>query len=142
MVGGVWLPKTSAPVEFLGFPRSVASLDREIQIIRLLLTQLAISPKSRAELHMENLVLRHQLDVLRRSAPKRLSLTNADRLVLAWLLGLWPQVVRSIHIVHPNTLVRWHRQGFKIYWRWKSRSRGGRPKVTAELRTLIRQMST
>ncbi len=113
-----------------------------IQIIRLLLSQLAICLKPRAELHLENLVLRHQLDVLRRSASKRLRLTNADRLVLTWLLGLWPQVVRSIRIVHPKTLVRWHRRGFKIYCRWKSRSRGGRPKVSTELRALIRQMST
>ena len=80
--------KTSVPAEFLGFPGTVASLDRMIQIIRLLHSQLAICLKPRTELHLENLVLRHQLDVLRRSAPKRLRLTNADRLVRAWLLGL------------------------------------------------------
>ncbi len=111
-----------------------------IQTLRLLLHQFAICLKSRAELHIENLVLHHQIEILRRSAPSRVHLTRGDRFLFTWLVRLWPKVSQSVRIVHPKTLVRWHRQGFRIYWRWKSRSRGGRPRVTGELRALIRQM--
>ncbi len=112
-----------------------------IQTLRLLLGQVGTSLKSRAELQLENLALRHQIEVLTRSAPKRVRLTRADRVIFTWLLRLWPQVAQFIRVVHPKTLARWHRQGFRVYWRWKSRPRGGRPKVPAELRALIRQMS-
>ncbi len=111
-----------------------------IQTLRLLLGQLASRFRSRAELELENLVLRHQIEILRRSAPRRVRVARADRFIFALVLRLWPRVAPSIRIVHPKTLVRWHREGFRIYWRWKSRSRGGRPKASGELRTLIRQM--
>ena len=111
-----------------------------IQTLRLLLHQFAVCLKSRAELHIENLVLHHQIEILRRSALPRVRLTTGDRFLFTWLIRLWPKVSQSVRIVHPKTLVRWHRQGFRIYWRWKSRSRGGRPKATGELRALIRQM--
>jgi transposase InsO family protein len=111
-----------------------------IQTLQLLLRQLAVCLRSRAELELENLVLRHQIEILRRSAPKRARLVKADRFVFTLLLRLWPKIAHSIRIVHPKTLVRWHREGFRTYWRWKSRSRGGRPKATAELRPLIRKM--
>lgn len=111
-----------------------------IQTLQLLLRQLAGCLRSRAELELENLVLRHQVEILRRSAPKRTRLVGADRFVFTLLLRLWPRIAHSIRIVHPKTLVRWHREGFRIYWRWKSKSRGGRPKSTGELRALIQKM--
>ncbi len=112
-----------------------------IQTLRLLLQQIAVCLKSRAELHIENLVLRHQIEILRRSAPPRVRLTRADCFLFTWFIRVWPKVSQSVRIVHPKTLVRWHRQGFRIYWRWKSRPRGGRPKASAELRALIQQIS-
>ena len=111
-----------------------------IQIFQLLLRQFAGCLRSRAELELENLVLRHQIEILRRSAPKRTRLIRADRFVFTLLFRLWPKIAQSIRIVHPKTLVRWHREGFRIYWRWKSRLRGGRPKASGEIRALIRQI--
>ena len=101
--------------------------------IRLLLLQLLCCPKSRADLQAENLMLRHQIGVLRRSTSKRVRTTRIDRLSFVWLYRLWPASIGAVQIIHPNTLVRWHRQGFRAYWRRKSRSHGGRPKVSAEL---------
>ena len=82
-----------------------------IQIFRLLLHQFGASLKSHAVLQLENLVLRHQIEILKRSAPKRARLTRADRVLFTWLLRLWPQVALAIRIVHPKTLARWHRHG-------------------------------
>ena len=110
------------------------------QTLRLLLGQLAGCLRSRAELELENLVLRHQIEILRRSAPQRARLVRADRFIFTLALRLWPRIAQSIRIVHPKTVVRWHREGFRIYWRWRSRSRKGRPKASGELRVLIRQM--
>ncbi|MCP4304269.1 MAG: transposase, partial [bacterium] len=111
-----------------------------IQTLQLLLRHLASCLRSRAKLELENLVLRHQVEILRRSAPKRVRMGRADRFVFTLLLCVWPKIAQSIRIVHPKTLVRWHREGFRIYWRWKSRPRRGRPKTTDELRALIRRM--
>ena len=97
--------------------------------------------KSRAALQLENAALRHQINVLRRSRPKRISFTNLDRFIFTTLYRLWPKIVGSIAIVRPKTLVRWHRQGFRLYWRWKCGGKGGRPKVPQVLRELIREMS-
>ena len=109
--------------------------------IRLLLLQLLCCLKCRADLQAENLMLRHQICVLRRSTSKRVRTTRIDRLSFVWLYRLWPTSIGAVQIIHPNTLVRWHRQGFRAYWRRKSRSHGGRPKVSAELRSLILQIS-
>ncbi len=109
--------------------------------IRLLLLQFLCCLKSRADLQAENLMLRHQTGVLRRSSSKRVRTTRIDRLSFVWLYRLWPNSIGDVQIIHPKTLVRWHRQGFKAYWRWKSRSRVGRPKVSAELRALVLQIS-
>jgi hypothetical protein len=68
-------------------------------------------------------------------------LAAADRLLFVWLHRLFPSVLNAVTIVQPETIIRWHRAGFWLYWRWKSRSRGGRPKVSAENRRLIREMS-
>jgi hypothetical protein len=97
--------------------------------------------RSRAALHAEILVLRRQLNVLRRKSPKRFVFSNVDRMVFAGLYGLMPSVRKALIILKPATVIAWHRAGFRAYWRWKSRPRGGRPRASAELRALIREMS-
>jgi hypothetical protein len=97
--------------------------------------------RSRASLEAENLALRHQLNILRRKSPKRLTFGRLDRLVFAGLYGLAPGVLNALAIVRPETVIRWHRVGFRSYWRWKSRSRGGRPKVPLDVRQHIRDIS-
>src|SRR5215208_7649004 len=97
--------------------------------------------RSRAALEAENLVLGQQIIVLRRTAPKRPSFKALDRLILVGLYQLFPDVRSALTIVRPETVVRWHRAGFRAYWRWKSRRRWGRPKVPLEIRRLIREMS-
>jgi putative transposase len=99
------------------------------------------SMRSRLELEAEILALRHQLAVLQRQAPKRPRLGRTDRLLWVLLSRLWPNWRRATRIVTPDTVVRWHRRGFALYWRWKSRRRGvGRPARSADLRALIRTM--
>ena len=101
-----------------------------------------ISPfKTRARLEAEIVMLRHQLNVLRRRVPSKPKLSVADRLLFVWLYRLFPSVLNAVTIVQPETIIRWHRAGFCLYWRWKSRSRGGRPKVPIERRRLIRDVS-
>jgi transposase InsO family protein len=97
--------------------------------------------ESRRRLEAEVLVLRHQLNVLRRRAPRRLYLSWADRALFVWLHRRFPHILDAITIVRPETIVRWHRMGFAAYWRWKSRCRGGRPRIDKEVRDLIRRMS-
>jgi transposase InsO family protein len=96
--------------------------------------------RTQARLEAEIAMLRHQLNVLRRQTP-RPRLTAADRLLFVWLSRLFPSLRSAITIVQPDTVLRWHRAGFRLYWRWKSRSCGGRPKVPIEVRSLIRHMS-
>jgi len=88
-----------------------------------------------------NLILRQRVNVLRRRAPKRLHLNSADRFLFVWLYRWFPSVLEAVAIVRPETIIHWHRAGFWAYWRWRSRNRVGRPKVSAELRTLIGEMS-
>src|SRR5437899_9292710 len=103
---------------------------------------LSVSPfKSKSRLEAENAALRHQLIVLQRRVRGRVQLTNGDRLILVQLYRWFPSVLKAITIIRPETLLRWHRAGFRRYWRWKSRSFGGRPRIAAELRALIRRMS-
>src|SRR5256885_14884298 len=97
--------------------------------------------RSRASLQAEILTLRHQLNVLRRKSPQRLTFTSIDRLVFAGLYRLAPGVLDALKIVRPETVIRWHRAGFRAYWRWKSRPRGGRPATPADVRRLIPEMS-
>src|ERR1035438_2230111 len=97
--------------------------------------------RSRASLEAENLALRHQLNILRRRSPKKLTLSNIDRLVFAGLYRLDSGILSALTIIKPETLIRWHRAGFRRYWRWKSRPQGGRPKTELEVRELIREMS-
>jgi hypothetical protein len=97
--------------------------------------------KSRQRLEAEILVLRHQLNVLQQRVPRRVHLRWADRALFTWLYRRWPRILDAITIVRPETVVRWHRMGFGAYWRWKSRSPGGRPRLGKEVRDLIRRMS-
>ncbi len=97
--------------------------------------------KSKSRLEAENTALRHQLIVLRRQVRGRVRVTNGDRLFFIQLYRWFPSVLAAITIVRPETIVRWHRAGFRSYWHWKSRSRGGRPQIETELCALIRRMS-
>ena len=97
--------------------------------------------KSKLRLEAENAVLRHQLIVLRRRLHGRVGLTNHDRWFLIQLYRWFPSILQVLAIIQPETLVRWHRAGFRCYWRWKSCPLGGRPQIETELRALIRQMS-
>src|SRR5215468_11974680 len=97
--------------------------------------------KSRATLQLENLALRHQLGVLRRSV-KRPKLTSTDRLLWAWLCEVWSDWRSALVIVTPETVIGWHRRGFRLFWRWKvRRGQPGRPPVPKGVRALIRKMS-
>jgi putative transposase len=97
--------------------------------------------KSRRRLEAEYLFLRHQLGVALRRAPPRLRLRGCDRVLLVWMTGLWPSMLGVTQVVQPETILRWHRAGFRALWRWKSRKRAGRPRLERGLRELIRQMS-
>jgi transposase InsO family protein len=97
--------------------------------------------RSRVMLEAEIWTLRQQINVLRRTAPKKLSFWAVDRMIFVGLYRLFPKICDALAIVKPDTLVRWHRAGFRSYWRWKSRRRGGRPIVPVEIRRLIREMS-
>lgn len=97
--------------------------------------------KSRRRLEAENLFLRHQLNVALRHAPTRFRVRNIDRLLLVWMVWLWPNLLGVVQVVKPETVLRWHRAGFRAFWRWKSRNKAGRPKVDRGLRDLIQRMS-
>jgi len=113
-----------------------------IALIWLFLAVLASAFKSKSRLEAENAVLRHQLIVLRRKLKGRARLTNNDRWFFVQMYRRFPSILKVVTIVQPETLVSWHRAGFRRYLRWKSNSRGGRPPIESELRALIRQMST
>ena len=108
-----------------------------IGLLCFVLAVLASPFKSKLRLEAENTVLRHQLNVLRR----RVRLTNNDRWFFIQLYRWFPSILQVLTIIQPETLVRWHRAGFRCYWRWKSRPLGGRPQIDAELHGLIRRMS-
>src|SRR6202007_1677326 len=102
-------------------------------LFNLILSILASRFKARATLEAENLVLRQQVNVLRRRTPKRPHLNNTDRFLFVWLYRWFPSVLEVVAIVRPETIIRWHRAGFRTYWRWRSRNSVGRPRVSAEL---------
>jgi hypothetical protein len=112
-----------------------------LAILHLLGTFVASLLKARRQLEIENLFLRHQLDIALRRAPRRLRLRNSDRVLIAWMTRLWPGLLRLSRVVEPDTILRWYRAGLRSYWRWKSCARPGRPEVGRELRELIRRMS-
>ncbi len=94
----------------------------------------------RTNLAMENLALRQQLAILNRKTA-RPHLRNRDRFFWVAISKLWPNWRSALLIVQPDTVVKWHRQGFRLFWRWKSRRKGGRPLVDREVRQLIRRLS-
>jgi hypothetical protein len=96
--------------------------------------------RSRASLELELIALRHQVSVLRRQRPGRPQLSSLDRLLWVWLYRIWPQVIDAMVLVKPATVVQWHRNGLRLYWRWRSRC-PGRPRIGPEIRDLIRRMS-
>lgn len=112
-----------------------------IKLLQTLFYWIAIRFRSRASLEAEIAMLRQQLGVLRLKSPKRIQVGFWDRVVFVWLYRFCPSALDAMHIVQPATVLRWHRQGFKAYWRWISRPRGGRPRINTELRALIRRMS-
>src|SRR5213083_969510 len=112
-----------------------------VALISFLLNMVASLFKSKSRLEAENAALRHQLIVLQRKVRGRVRFTNSDRLFFVQLYRWFPSVLKAVAIIRPETLVRWHRAGFRRYWRWKSRSQGGRPQIETALRVLIRRMS-
>jgi hypothetical protein len=104
-----------------------------IALLCFVLAVLAAPFKSKSRLEAENAALRHQLIVLRRKVHGRVRLTNIDRWFLIQLYHWFPSILKVLTIIRPETLVRWHRAGFRCYWRWKSRSRGGRPQIDTDL---------
>src|SRR5271169_802882 len=103
-----------------------------IGLLSLFLALLTAPFKSKIRLEAENVVLRHQLLVLRRNVRHRIRLTNSDRWIFVHFYRWFPSILNVLTIVQPETLVRWHRAGFCCYWRWKSRRRGGRPQIETE----------
>src|SRR3989442_2295177 len=112
-----------------------------IELLRLILHIMASFFKPRAKLAAEILVLRQQLNVLRRQVSKRPQLSSTDRFLFVWLYRWFPSVLSAIAILRPETIIRWHRAGFQSYWRERSCKRVGRPRISAELRNLIGAMS-
>jgi len=106
-----------------------------IGLPRFVLGILASPFKSKLRLEAENAVLRHQLIVLRRKMRGRPRLTNNDRWFFIQLYRWFPAILKVLTIIQPETLGRWHRAGFRCYWRWKSRPLGGRPQIETELRS-------
>ena len=112
-----------------------------LEIVSTLAKTLRSALEPRQDLVLENLALRHQLSVLTRSEGRR-RFRPADRLLWIALRWLWDRWRDSLVLVHPATVVRWHREGFRRYWAWKSRCRSGRPRVDPDLVRLIRRMAT
>jgi putative transposase len=112
-----------------------------ISVLRSLLLSLQTLACSRAALQLEILALRHQLDVLQRTRPQRVRLANSDRWLWVILSRIWAGWRTTLVIVKPETVIAWHRRGFRLWWTWKSRRRLGRPTVPADIRTLIRTMA-
>ena len=111
------------------------------ELLLLVLRTFVAGVRSRRDLALENPVLRHQLQVALRSN-SRPRLRAPDRVLWVWLRHLWPQGWRQhLQVVRPETVLRWHRKGWRLYWTWKSRTRLGRPRLSAELKTLIGQIS-
>jgi len=107
---------------------------------RLLLGYMRDCFRSHERLKAEILILRHQLNILHRKAPKRLRLSRGDRALFVWLYRRFPDIGNATAIVRPETMIRWHRMGFRAWWRLKSHNPGGRTGIDQELRDLVRRM--
>lgn len=142
-----WLPfelsllRTPSTPGLLRFPTEGVKLCKAmIDVIRALAASIRSTFKSRRDLALENLALRQQLAILRRGA-KRPKLRKGDRAFWVALSRFWADWRDVVVVVQPATVVGWHRKGFKLYWTWKSRRPGGRPRLEVEVRQLIRQMA-
>ena len=111
-----------------------------VRWLGILLRTFRSAVRTRRELALENLALRQQLAVWKARQP-RPGLTEMDRVFWIVVARLWKNWRSSLQVVRPETVVRWHRRGFRLYWAWKSRRRWGRPAIGRDLRDLIRQMS-
>src|SRR6516225_8483546 len=111
-----------------------------VAILSAVISIFAFRFRGRASLEIELIALRHQVTVLRRQRPGRLQLSSLDRLLWVWLYRIFPQVADAMVLVKPATVVQWHRNGSRLYWRWRSRG-PGRPRIETEIRDLIRRMS-
>ena len=100
-----------------------------IALLCFVLAVLAAPLKSKSVLEAKNAALRHQLLVLRRKVHGQVRLTNSDRWFFIQLYRWLPSVLKVIMVIRPEIPVRWHRPGFRCYWRWKSRPLGGRPQI-------------
>ncbi len=109
-----------------------------LALISTMFSWLACRFRSRAELELELIALRHQVAILNRQRPRRLRFCSIDRLLWVWLYRVWPRCLEVMVLVKAATVVQWHRQGFRLYWCW--RSRAGRKSLDRETRKLIRQM--
>src|SRR5262249_26797465 len=112
-----------------------------LAILQLFGTFVANLCRSRRQLEVENLFLRHQLNIALRRVPHHLPLRGSDGALLVWMTWLWPRLLDLSRVVQPDTILRWHRAGFRAHSRWKSRGRPGRPRASRALRRLIRRMS-
>ena len=110
-------------------------------MVMFLLRLLTLPAKPKCQLAAENAALKHQLAILQRKQRGRVQITNNDRLFFVHLYRWFPSILKTMTIIQSETLLRWHREGFRRYWRLKSRNCGGRPPISAELRALIRRMS-
>src|SRR5437763_11062533 len=112
-----------------------------MSLVLALLGALRAALRTRTDLTLENLALRQQLALLRRRS-KRPQFGRLDRLLWVWLSNQWAGWREALHLVRPETVIRWHRQGFRAFWTWKSRrGRTGRPSVGSELANLVRTMA-
>ena len=111
-----------------------------LTILSAVISIIALGFRSRAALELKLIALQHQLAVLHRQRPGRPQLSSLDRLLWVWRYRIWPQVIDTMVLVKPATVVDWHRRGFRLYWRWRSR-RPGRPRISADIRDLIRRIS-
>jgi putative transposase len=111
-----------------------------VHFLLAVLSALRVFLRSRSDTALEILALRQQVAVLKRKRP-RPQLHSGDRFFWSTLRCLWSRWADVLLIVKPETVVGWHRAGFRVYWRWRSRPRGGRPRITKELRDLIRHLA-
>jgi Integrase core domain len=124
------------------FVNGSPTVARTLSTVRAILLLFSFRFRSRVSLELELLALRHQVVVLRRQRPGRPRLLRIDRLFWILLYRLWPGCLKAMALVKPATVLRWHRQGFRLYWRWRSRGRRpGRPSIERAVSDLIRQMS-
>ena len=138
----LWLSKTSYVLTPLTFLQKLSYGHGKRTIALPLLSTLLGLFQSRALLHREILALRQQLAMVNQAPRKRLRFRWGQRLFWVWLYRLWPACLQTLQVFKPDTLVRWHRKGFRLYWTWKSRCQmSGRPPIAPEVRKLIRTMS-